>query len=149
ANNRTVGPPHLARLGVGCYDHGARAMQIRDGLLKLEDKASEADMLAIQLDDRAVFLTRWQGLLLGVVSEKAAGGNTGRERLRAAVVDWGARAAVDSAGFRAVRQFRLEVFQAVLGPLTAPCQRADRTFAYRYLDANVEQSVWLLATQKP
>ena len=42
------------------YDLGARASQIRDDLLALSGHATPADMLRMQLDDRAVFLTRWQ-----------------------------------------------------------------------------------------
>ena len=47
-------------LGDGGFDLGARARQIRDDLLALSD-ADEEDMLAIQLDDRALFLERWRG----------------------------------------------------------------------------------------
>ena len=64
ANARVVSDDLLARLGDGMYDLGARAQQIRDDLRKL-DKANEADMLKIQLDDRAVFLERWRKLLVG------------------------------------------------------------------------------------
>ena len=60
----------LAKLGDGGYDLGARAQQIRDDLRAI-DNASEADMLRIQLDDRAVFLERWQKLLLDVLSPEA------------------------------------------------------------------------------
>src|SRR5207302_879728 len=35
ANNRTVNEPYLSRLGLGTYDDGARAMQIRDDLMAL------------------------------------------------------------------------------------------------------------------
>ncbi len=35
------------------------------------EKASESDMLRIQLDDRALFLARWQELLLGVLTPEA------------------------------------------------------------------------------
>jgi penicillin amidase len=108
ANNRVVGEPWLSRLGVGNYDRGARARQIRDAL-KADRPLREADMLAIQLDDRAVFLGRWQKLLLETLSEKAVGGHPEREALRRAVTYWGGRAAVDSVGFRVVRAFRWRV----------------------------------------
>ena len=64
ANARVVGGEKLAQVGVGGYDLGARQGQIRDDLLAVE-KASESDMLRVQLDDRALFLARWQKLLLG------------------------------------------------------------------------------------
>jgi penicillin amidase len=44
----------LALLGDGGYALGARAQQIRDGLLE-RDQFDEADFLALQLDDRACF----------------------------------------------------------------------------------------------
>ena len=57
ANARVVSGEGLEALGFGSYDRGARASQIRDRLLALE-VATEPDMLAIQLDDRALFLAR-------------------------------------------------------------------------------------------
>jgi penicillin amidase len=52
ANNRVVNGPALGRIGVGNYDLGARAGQIRDQL-RAGRRFRETDMLAIQLDDRA------------------------------------------------------------------------------------------------
>ena len=60
----------LEKIGFGDYDRGCRAGMIRDRLRAL-DRATEADMLAIQLDDRAVFLDRWRKLLLDVLSPEA------------------------------------------------------------------------------
>src|SRR5262249_59728696 len=57
---------NLASLGAQ-YDLGARTGQIRDDLLALATPATPADMLRIQLDDRALFLSRWQRLLLSVL----------------------------------------------------------------------------------
>jgi len=52
ANNRVVDSNELELLGDGGYALGARARQIRDGLLAGEH-FSEADFLALQLDHRA------------------------------------------------------------------------------------------------
>src|SRR5256885_4345765 len=52
------------------YDLGARAGQIRDDLLALQGNITPADMLRIQLDDRAVFLARWRTLLLSVLEDR-------------------------------------------------------------------------------
>ena len=70
ANARVVDGVALAALGDGGYDLGARAQQIRDDLAALEG-AAPSDLLAIQLDDRALFLARWQELLLGVLTPQA------------------------------------------------------------------------------
>jgi penicillin amidase len=67
ANARVVGGEMLKKVGVGRYDLGARAKQIRDDLIEV-DSATEADMLKIQLDDRAVFLAGWQKHMLEVLS---------------------------------------------------------------------------------
>jgi penicillin amidase len=148
ANNRTVGEPYLSRIGLANYDHGARAKQIRDDL-RTKALLSEADMLDIQLDDRAVFLARWHDLLLGVLTPARAAGDVRRVALRRAVRFWGGRASIDSVGFRVVREFRLRVRAAVLTALTAPCFRADRRFRIHRLNANVEDSVWRLVTERP
>src|SRR5512141_2017230 len=62
ANNRILDGAALAQVGNGGYALGARARQIRDDLLA-KKTFTERDLLAIQLDDRAVFLHRWWQLL--------------------------------------------------------------------------------------
>ena len=148
ANNRVVGEPWLSRVGQGSYDHGARAKQIRDGL-RAKPKLSESDMLAIQLDDRALFLDRWQRLLLEVLSPKTTGADARREAIRREVVAWGARASIESVGFRIVRNWRSRVNQVILRSLTAPCHQADPRFGVYQLDANVEECAYQLATKRP
>ena len=59
ANARVGGGAMLEKLGDGNYDLGARARQIRDDLLALQE-ASERDMLDVQLDDRALFMGTWR-----------------------------------------------------------------------------------------
>jgi penicillin amidase len=76
ANARVVDGEALARLGDGGYALGARARQIRDRLLAIE-RATPADMLAVQLDDRALLLERWRGVLLRVLASPAARGGGG------------------------------------------------------------------------
>lgn len=148
ANNRVVGGAMLQHMGRGHFDLGARAGQIRDRL-RAGKTFRETDMLAIQLDDRALFLERWRTLLLDTLSPAALKAKPERRSLRQAVEQWGGRAAVDSTGFRIVRRFRHRVYRAVLEPLTAPCSKADRSFFHGLLDANVEDSVWRLVTEHP
>jgi penicillin amidase len=148
ANNRVVGAATLAKIGHGHYDLGARAKQIRDDL-RADKKFREADMLAIQLDDRALFLERWQGLLLKVLTPEAVAADARRGALRAKVAEWGARAAVESVGFRVVRAFRYRVHEAVLAALTRPCKAADPRFATWRIGHNVEGPVWRLLQERP
>lgn len=147
ANARVVSGEMLAKLGDGGYDLGARAQQIRDDLRAL-DKMSEADMLKIQLDDRAVFLTRWQKLLLDTLSPEATSGNPPRAELRKYVENWGERADKASVGFRAVRAFRSRLLAQVSDVLVSPCKAFDPKFSISGLD-RTEGPVWRLVSERP
>jgi penicillin amidase len=147
ANNRVVAGDKLAQIGYGGYDRGARAGQIRDGLVALE-KSSEADMLRLQLDDRALFLARWQELLLGVLSGPWADADSHRGELRLLVASWGGRAARESVGYRMVLDFRERVSRAVLAPLTARCRRVDPGIPFG-LGRSQEGAVWRILRERP
>ena len=148
ANARVVDGGMLARLGDGGYDLGARARQIRDDLRAVE-KASERDMLAVQLDDRALFLARWQELLLRSLTAEAIAKDARRAEARRFVDGWGAHAAIDSVGYRLVRAFRLRVRDQVFAPLTGACRRADPGFEYRRAGFQWEGPLWALLSQRP
>lgn len=102
----------------------ARQQQIRDRLLKLE-KATEADMLSVQLDDRAVFLEPWQKLLVQVLSDEAIKDNPQVAQVRESVSQWNARASVDSVGYRLVWSFRNSVINQ-LSDLIGQASQEDR-----------------------
>ncbi len=147
ANGRVVSGDLLVTLGDGGYDLGARAQQIRDDLSQI-DKATEADMLRIQLDDRAVFLERWQKLLLDVLSPAAVADNPQRAELRRYVDHWGGHAAIDSVGFRAVRTFRRRLLTQLSDVLVTPCKEVDKKFSIEKLD-RTEGPVWRLVSERP
>jgi penicillin amidase len=148
ANARVVDGQMLEMIGFGGYALGARAKQIRDGLFALEI-VSESDMLAIQLDHRAVFLGRWRTLILDLLSEKAIDDNEGRKTFRRVVAEgWTGKASVDSVGYRIVRAFRAFTAEKVLGWLTARCTEADDRFSLNSLYQR-EQPLWLLVTEQP
>ena len=60
-SGRVVDGAWLNLLGDSGYALGARAGQIRDGL-QAARQFDEAGFLALQLDDRALFLQRWRDL---------------------------------------------------------------------------------------
>jgi penicillin amidase len=118
ANARVVDGDMLAKIGDGGYMLGARARQIRDRLMALEN-ATPKDLLAIQLDDRALFLTRWRDLLLRTLAPGALTGHPQRAELRRLVTTtWTGRASIDSVAYRAVRTFRGLVRDRVYNSLT-------------------------------
>jgi penicillin amidase len=133
-----------AASGMG-YDYGARAHQIRDGLLALAKPATPADMLAIQLDDRAVFLERWQRLLLATLDEEALRNHPKRAELKRLVAAWTPRAEVGSVGYRMVRGFRDGTRDAVWGMITGALGAGQGSRPVSLF----EGSLWRLVTEQP
>lgn len=126
------------------YDKGARQRQIRDALLALARPATPADMLNIQLDDRALLLAPWQRLLLGVLDEEAVRNQPKRAELRRWVSDWQGRASIDSVSYRLVRDFRDRTRNAVWTMITDSLGTgASRPFPL------FEGSLWRLVTEQP
>ena len=76
----------------------------------------------MQLDDRALFLERWQRLLAGLVDARAVDGHPRRAELRALLPSWSGHAAVGDAAYRVVRAFRAEVERRVFFALIAPAR---------------------------
>ncbi|HEX2852265.1 MAG TPA: penicillin acylase family protein [Opitutaceae bacterium] len=146
ANNRLVGGAALDVVGRGPYEGGARAKQIADGLAQLK-KAKPVDLLAIQLDDRAVFLERWQQCLLATLTPVTLEGHSARNELRRIVAEWGGRAGVKSAGYSLVKQWRARVIENIYAPINASCQRFDSGFDVGRFD--VESVAWWLIEHKP
>lgn len=117
ANNRVVSGQWLELVGNGGYALGARAQQIRDGL-QAKDEFTERDLLAIQTDDRALFLERWHELL-GDAADNA-GGQSALHALYSAAPKWDGRAGTDSVSYRMTRGWRLEVSRRIEAMLLAP-----------------------------
>ncbi|MGH8113398.1 MAG: penicillin acylase family protein [Rhodanobacteraceae bacterium] len=144
ANQRIVTGQALALIGDGGYDLGARAQQIRDDLAA-RDQFIPRDMLDIQLDDRALFLARWQKLLLSVLD---AVPDAQLDALKPFVADWQARAATGSVGYRIVRMFHHQVRENVLAPFAARAVAKWKDFTWP-TPAVGEYAVWTMVTQKP
>ncbi len=147
ANARVVGGEMYARIGDGGLDVGARARQIRDRLFEVES-ATEADLLAVQLDDRALFLERWRDLLLEVLTAGATAADPRRAELRRLLDGWDGHASTGSAAYRLVRAFRLELRDQVFEHLTAPCKAVDEDFRSQRLGQK-EGPLWRLASERP
>lgn len=146
ANARPVGDAALAVLGDGGYEKPPRAAQIRDALTPLA-QAKPRDLLAIQLDDRALFLGPWQELLLRTLTPEIVAQKKSRAALRAQVEKWEGRASVDSVSYRLVRSFRDQVADLVLDPIFAPCIERNGQFNWRKF--NYEEPLQALLRDKP
>jgi penicillin amidase len=138
----------LAKLGDGSYEMGSRATIIRDRLAAKE-RFAPADMLSIQLDTSARFLTRWRDLLLNALTPANINGNGERARFRDVVErDWTGQASPASAGYRMTRMFREQVSERVMAFLLAECYEADPAFDHTTIRRR-EGPIWKLVTERP
>lgn len=137
ANARAVCCDELTRVGDGGYSLGVRASQIRDALRQREQHDERA-LLAIQMDDRAFFLSRWAELLARVGDAEVA---------RYARED-AARASVDAVGYRLVDAFRDEVSERLIGAWLD--EIADtKGLDPAYLLPVIEESIWRCIVEEP
>jgi penicillin G amidase len=145
ANAPVVDGAMLATIGEGGYADGIRARLIRDRLMQLNE-ATPADMLRIQLEDRALFLERWRKLLLDTIGSAA----TPSQRQFRELVEskWTGRASPGSVGYRLVKEFRTLFVRRVMTSLTAPALAIDPGFDYTRL-LRGEGPVWQIITERP
>ena len=146
ANNRIVSDGYLAMLGDGGYDPGARARQIRNGLLA-GDKIDYEDIRRIHLDDRAILMERWRDLALSAL--RTEGIATGRDEFKRLVeTTWTGRASVDSVAYRLIRQFRLKTAELAWAPFVERVRPIAPNFPAAPGRA-LEGPVWALLTTQP
>jgi penicillin amidase len=148
ANSRVTAGDDLTTTGDGGYALGARARQIRDGLRAI-DRPDEAAMLAVQLDDRAVFLGEWRDLVLDVLAaypDTLTGAQ--REFQRVVRDQWEGRAVASSVSYRLVRGFVYTVIDDIYGVLAGHCADEDERFRVRELPYR-HAVAWRLLTEKP
>ena len=147
ANNRIVDGSVLTHLGATGYWLGARARQIRDALAAVERPRIE-DMLAIQLDDRALLLQEWRDVLLEALTAEAAAPYPWADELKGFLQRWDGRAGIDSVSYRIVREFRRQAVEEVLRGVLNGCGDFDGPVRLAATD-QVEGPVWQLITEQP
>ncbi len=145
ANARTVDGAMLDQLGDGGYDLGARAKQIRDSLHEGQH-FSPVNMLAIQLDDRALFLTRWKQLLELTLSRAEAA--PWRAEMQRMLENGDGHASTPSVAYRIVRAFRQEVIHKVLDGFEVAVRANHPDFVLPTL-SQAEHAVWTLIERRP
>ena len=148
ANARVTDGEALRIVGDSGYDLGARARQIRDGLYA-RDSFEPADMLSIQTDDRAVFLSRWRDLLLEVLDAETAAADKKLAEYRHLVDEWIPRATPESVGYRLVRAFRLEVRARVFHALMSSVREIYGDDVSLRISNQFEAPLWSLVTEQP
>jgi penicillin amidase len=148
ANARVADAEALEVIGDSGYDLGARARQIRDSLFEA-DRFDASDMLEIQIDDRAVFLSRWRDLLLQEIDMTAAAEDPGLAEYRRLVENWIPRAVPESAGYRLVRTFRLEVQSKLFHALMSEARAEYGDGVELRISNQFEGPLWALVTEQP
>jgi penicillin amidase len=145
ANARTVDGEALSLLGDSGYALGARAKQIRDDLYS-KPRFGERDLLAIQLDDRALFLQRWWKLMR---AQAAASRTPAWGDIEVATRRWDGRASPESVSYRITREWRKAVLARIRAGLMAPAMAAlGKDFDMPDLP-QLEGVAWQLVTQRP
>ncbi|HQW09720.1 MAG TPA: penicillin acylase family protein [Steroidobacteraceae bacterium] len=131
--------------GVG-YDLGARAGQIRDDLAALRQPAKPADMLAIQLDDRAQFLAPWRQLYLDLLDAAALAGQPHRAGFRRLVAAPMPRADADSVAYALVRTAQQATVNALWSAVLAGAGLEPGAFSP---PPQFAATAWQLVTARP
>ncbi|HEY4582951.1 MAG TPA: penicillin acylase family protein [Lysobacter sp.] len=144
ANARVADGADLARIGDGGYVMAVRARMIRDGLMAAS-RFAERDLLAVQLDDRSLFLQRWSTLLHARAADAAPG-----SALRA--LDRGPlepRASPEAVQYRLVRAWREAVLDRIREGLLVPARASLGPKVDLPALPQLEGIAWPLVTQRP
>jgi penicillin amidase len=148
ANARVVGGEMLTKLGDGSYEIGSRAHIIRDRLFARQHFTAR-DLLAIQLDTSAEFLSRWHDVLLRTLTDAAVKGHGDRALFRELLAQgWSGAATPDSVGYRLTRAFRDIVSERVMAFVLSECYEADPSFDYTTVRRR-DAAIFALVTEQP
>lgn len=150
ANSRVVGGDMFTRIGNGGYALGARSKQIRNNLFN-QKAFDEQSLLKIGLDDKAVFLKRWQQFILeSVLTEHAISQNNNFQQVKVLLEDdLELRASTDSVSYRLVRNFRINLRDRVFGTLTNALSNVDKAFNFKSIRHQIEIPLWQLINEQP
>ena len=144
ANARMIGKDDYQLIGNGGYDLGARGWQIRQGLNELQ-QVNEQSLHAIQLDNRALMLSRWRELLLTRLDDATVQQHN-LQAYRQHLVNSAQRASIDDVGYSLVREFRTTMLERQFAPLSAYLELHGAQS--RYLKYSLETPLWQMLQQR-
>ncbi|MDA8621901.1 penicillin acylase family protein [Psychrosphaera sp.] len=148
-NSRVVGNDMYEKIGNGGYALGARSQQIQQGLFALNE-FSEQDFLDIQNDNRALFLARWQKLILNELLTPNFVKKHQLDDVKAYLENWQQLASIDSVGYSIVRAFRIDVRQSMFDILLAPLKNTRTSEVDIHpIRHQIETPMWTILTNKP
>jgi len=148
ANARVVGGDAAVLLGNDGMDRGARAAQIHADLQAAHQPFTPLSSLAVQTDDRALFLERWRSLLDAVIERARTRGDRGQDAAHETLAHWSGHAVPDDAAYRLVFMFRRQVEARAFYMLIAPARAAAKDFAFEIPDS-FEGPLWRLLDRRP
>lgn len=147
-NSRQLSDPvWQARIGDGGADMGARSTQIRNGLYA-KDRFDEQDLLAIQLDHRAVWIAYWRQLAIKALNEGALAGHPQRAEFKRLVNAWDGTAGVDAVGYTLVKAFYQSLYMAWFGGLDARLSAIAPGVSMRTASLRLEPVMQALAEER-
>ncbi|WP_325892495.1 penicillin acylase family protein [Grimontia sp. NTOU-MAR1] len=141
-NSRVVGAEKDKRFGNGGYALGARSAQIKQRLME-KDTFDIEDFYAIQLDNEAIFLQRWHGLLLGVLEQDTL---LFQEDIKV-LNDWHNCACEDSVGYTLVRKYRDALIDKLFAPLETKLE--EQHLSLSLIERQIEPALWQLVSDRP
>lgn len=148
ANNRVAAGRYLEVIGDGGYGPGLRARQIRDRLRAL-DHPAEKDMLAVQLDDAALYQEQWRRLAIAVLENRDLQPGSDRDLFLQTVRDhWEGRAGVESVSYRLVSAFTSHCSGLLYDFLTVKCRQTDPEFRLNFLPHR-DAVTWAVLADRP
>jgi penicillin amidase len=107
-----------------------------------------ASSLAVQLDDRPVFLERWRSLLSEVIESDRTLGHHDHDAAHEVLAAWSGHAAPGDAAYRLVQLFRAQIEARAFFMLIAPARRNAQDFRFE-IPSSFEGPLWRLMRQRP
>lgn len=105
-------------------------------------------LFRIQLGEKAIFMQRWKTLALSVLRASALKFHSKRRAFKLQIEHWSGKATVNSVGYRLIRDFRINVAEAVFAPILGKFRHHYPTGQLPFLE-QMEGPLWALVSKRP